>query len=82
MCSFECMYGCNSTATRSVYRWIMFSTCSCFINGFVCVCGGRLYISLISFFCVLISGCMYCALCLVVPHIVIEPIRCGYACVW
>ena len=47
----------------------------------LCVCGGRLYISLISFFCVLISGCMYCALCLVVPHILIEPIRCGYACV-
>lgn len=75
------MCGCSSIAVLSVYRFIMFSILSLFMSGFVCVCGGRFMISRISFFCVLISGCMYSALCLSVPHIVIAPIRCGYACV-
>lgn len=57
----------------------MFSILSCFISGFVCVCGGRFINNRIIFFCVLISGCMYSLLGLFVPHIVIAPIRCGYA---
>ena len=40
----------------------MFSILSFFMSGCVCVCGGRFIISRISFFCVLISGCMYSAL--------------------
>ena len=62
------------------YRLVRFSSFGSVISGFVWVREGRFFISLIIFFCILISGCMYVLFGLEVPHIVIFPIRCGYAC--
>ena len=44
------------------------------------VLGGRFFINLISFFCVLIRGWIYVLFGSDVPHIVLDPMRCGYAC--
>ena len=46
----------------------------------VCVLGGRFLMSLLSFCCVLMSGCMHVFVVSSVPHMVMDPIRCGYAC--
>ena len=48
--------GCISTQTRSVYKLHKFRIRSCFISGAVCVLGGRLVMSRMIFFCILMSG--------------------------
>ena len=52
---------------------------SSFMMGLVCVLGGRFLMSLISFFCVLMSGCVYVFVVSSVPHMVMDPMRCLYA---
>ena len=52
----------------------MWSFC---ISGPVCVRGGRFMMILMSFSCVLISGCRYVLVGSCVPQIVISPMRCG-----
>ena len=55
----------------------MLRMCSFFISGLVCVRGGRFMMILMSFFCVLASGCRYVLLGSSEPHIVMFPMRCG-----
>ena len=55
-CFVGWMNGCISTQTRSVYRLHKFRIRSCFISGAVCVLGGRLVMSRMIFFCILMSG--------------------------
>ena len=49
----------------------------CCMSGLVCVRGGRFITILMSFFCVLMSGCMYVLVEFSVPHIVMFPMRCA-----
>ena len=53
-----CWNGCISEHTLRVYRFIMLSICSSVMSAFVCVLGGTFFISLMIFFCVLMSGWM------------------------
>ena len=66
-----------STHVLCMYRLVKFSSFSSVISGLVWVLGGRFFISLMIFFCILISGCIYVLFGSEVPQIVIFPIRCG-----
>ena len=71
------MKGCISTHTLMIYRFVSFNMRSVFISGWVCVRGGAFVMSLISFFCVLISGWVYVFFISSVSHSVIAHMRCG-----
>ena len=73
------MYGCASAHTVCMCRLVMLRSSCLVMSGLVCDPGGRLHMILMSFFWILMSGCMYVALASSVPQIAVEPIKCGYA---
>ena len=52
------MKGCSSMQTLRVYRFVMLRMWRCCMSGLVCVRGGRFIMILMSFFCVLMNGCI------------------------
>ena len=75
----SCMYGCSCVQTQLMYRLLRLSILSLFSSGFVCVRVGQFAMRRIIFFCILMSGFMYVFWGSVVPHSVMEYVKCGYA---
>ena len=80
-CDLWYMNGCVSAATLWVYRLNMLRILSSAMMGLVCVLGGRCFMSLMIFLCMVLSGWMYVFLVSDVPQMEMLLMRCGYACV-